>query len=369
MTQIKTVAFRVDASVKMGTGHVMRCLTLADAMRARGVRCQFISRAHLGNLIDLIIYRGYEVTSLPAEPDQNQLANAAGESVPAHSHWLGCSWEQDGERTLEAVRSIKPDMLVVDHYSIDFRWEELIRPHVFRVMVIDDLADRKHVSNFILDQNLFGDGMSRRYQGLIPDHCVSMLGPGYALLSPEYATLRKLMPTRDGYVRRVLVFMGGSDPTNETGKVIDALTQTGLEHLVVDVVLGVNHLDPREVTTKAKRRPATHLHGRLPSLAGWIARADLMISAGGSTSWERMCLGVPAIVISIADNQTATSQAMMDAGYIDFLGESAGVDSQMIAAAVRRCLVEPQRLLRMGRKSQELVPGSGVERVCEIVLE
>ncbi len=305
---------------------------------------------------------------LPVGTKQLQPAPEAGGGQPAHADWLGSAWVQDAEQTLLAMQAIKPDLLVIDHYAIDFRWEEVLRPHVRRMMVIDDLADRKHECNFLLDQNWFGDAMSSRYQGMIPSDCVTMLGPGYALLKPDYAALRALMPPRDGEVRRVLVFMGGSDPTNETCKVIDALAQPGLAHLLVDVVIGVNHPDAQDIVWKAAARPATHVYSGLPSLAGWMARADLMISAGGSTSWERMCLGLPAVVISIAANQTETNIAMQAAGYIDFLGESAQVSTEMIADAIRGCLLDPERLGQMSRKCQDLVQGTGAEHVCDLVL-
>lgn len=362
------IVFRADASRQIGTGHVMRCLTLADVLRAKGGQCQFICRAHQGNLISTIRERGFDVSELPLMAADGIPLSEMHAFQLAHASWLGCDWVQDSKQTLAAVQPIRPDLLVVDHYAIDRRWEEVLRPHVGRLMVIDDLADRRHLCDFLLDQNWFDNDISRRYQGLLPDHCVSMLGPNYALLKPEYGALRNLMPPRDGEVRRVLVFMGGSDPTNETSKVIDALAQPGLEHLAVEVVLGVNHPDTGSIVSKAEARLATHLHSGLDSLAGLMTRADLMVSAGGSTSWERMCLGLPAVVIGIAENQMATSKAMMAAGYIDFLGDRSEVDVQMIAAAVRRCLVEPQRLQRMSRKSQDLVSGAGAERVSEIVL-
>ncbi|MDT8993102.1 UDP-2,4-diacetamido-2,4,6-trideoxy-beta-L-altropyranose hydrolase [Curvibacter sp. APW13] len=362
------VVFRTDASRQIGTGHVVRCLALAGELRARGLESYFVCRMHPGNMITAIRQRGYDVMELPAGPAPLQPAPAAGGSQSAHAGWLGCDWRSDAEQTLRAMSAIKPDMLVIDHYAIDIRWEEVLRPHVRRMVVIDDLADRRHECDFLLDQNWFGDDMSRRYQGMIPDHCVTMLGPRYALLKPEYATLRAHMPPRDGEVGRVLVFMGGSDLTNETGKVMDALAQPRLAHLLVDVVVGVNHPDPQGITHKAAARPAIHVYSGLPSLAGWMARADLMISAGGSTSWERMCLGLPAVVISIAANQTATNVAMQAAGYIDFLGESTQVSAQIIADAIGRCLQDPERLRQMSRRCQDLVPGTGAERVCDFVL-
>jgi UDP-2,4-diacetamido-2,4,6-trideoxy-beta-L-altropyranose hydrolase len=366
------VVFRADASFGIGTGHVTRCLTFADELRARGLEPYFVCRKHPGNMIAAIRQRGYGVMELPAGPELFQSEPEVDGYQTAHAGWLGCDWRTDAVQTMRAMLAIKPDMLVIDHYAIDIRWEEALRPHARRMVVIDDLADRRHECDYLLDQNWFGDDMSRRYQGMIPDHCVTMLGPRYALLKPEYATLRAHMPPRDGEVGRVLVFMGGSDPTNETGKVIDALAQPKLAHLLVDVVIGVNHPDPQGIARKAAARPATHVYSGQPSLAGWMARADLMISAGGSTSWERMCLGLPAVVISIAANQTATNTAMQAAGYIDFLGESAQVSTEMIAYAIGRCLQDPERLRQMSRRCQDLVPGTGTgtgaERVCDLVL-
>lgn len=368
MKRIQTVAIRVDASMTMGTGHVMRCLTLADALLTRGVHCHFICRGHPGHMIDAIRQRGFEVTALPAGASGFQLAPAGEVPLPAHADWLACDWQADAELTLHAAETIKPDLLVVDHYAIDFRWENVLRAVVPSLMVVDDLADRRHACDFLLDQNWFGGDMQSRYQGLVPEHCLLMLGPGLALLKPEYATLRSLMPPRDGEIRRVLVFMGGSDPADTTSKVMEALDQPGLEHLVVDLVLGLNHPDPEGLARKMAERHATHVHRGLSSLAGWMARADLMISAGGSTSWERMCLGLPAIVISIADNQTVTSAAMAEAGYIDFLGGCADVSIDAIAGAVRRCMGNPSRLTKMSRVSQDLVPGNGTQRVCDLLL-
>lgn len=362
------VVFRADASFDIGTGHVTRCLTFADELRARGLEPYFVCRKHPGNMIAAIRQRGYGVMELPTGRELLQSEPEVDGYQPAHAGWLGCDWRTDAEQTLRAMLAIKPDMLVIDHYAIDIRWEEVLRPHARRMVVLDDLADRRHECDFLLDQNWFSDDVSRRYQGMIPDHCVTMLGPRYALLKPEYATLRAHMPPRDGGVGRVLVFMGGSDPSNETGKVIDALAQPRLTHLLVDVVVGINHPDPQGIAHKAAARPATHVYSGLPSLAGWMARADLMISAGGSTSWERMCLGLPAVVISIAANQMATNTAMQAAGYIDFLGESAQVSVEMIADAIGRCLQDPERLRQISRRCQDLVPGTGAERVCDLVL-
>ncbi len=363
------VVFRTDASRQIGTGHVVRSLTVADELRSRGAECYFICRAHQGNMIAAIRQRGYDVTELPVSPVYRQLAPEAGASQPAYADWLGSDRQQDAEQTLKFLQAIKPDLLLIDHYAIDIRWEAVLRPHVRRMMVIDDLADRRHECDFLLDQNWFGDGMSRRYRGLVPDHCVTMLGPRYALLKPEYAMLRTFMLPRDGEVGRVLVFMGGSDPTNETAKVVQALTHPSLMHLLVDVVIGTNHPDTLGISRMVEARRGIQLYSGLPSLAGLMMRADLMIGGGGSTTWERMCLGLPAVVICIADNQAAMTRALSRSGYLELLGNKDDVSVKQISEAVCTLIGEREILSSISRKASDLVNGDGVGLVCDVLVQ
>lgn len=370
------VAFRTDASLQMGSGHVMRCLTLADALKAQGADCRFISREHPGHLLEVIRQRGYKVNSLSAHvsPAQAAIKNIANESSSlqqelAHAAWLGSTWQTDAQETAPILAGLQPDWLVVDHYALDQRWEEALAPHYRKLLVIDDLADRPHRCDLLLDQNWFGDDTPTRYRNLVPPHCKCHLGPEYALLKPEYAQLRESMSLRDGTVRRVLVFLGGSDPTNQTSKVLDALMQPRFAHLQVDVVIGQNHPDVEGVAAQAAARSGTTLHQSLPTLAHLMSRADLMISAGGSTTWERMCLGLPAIVISIAANQTSTNVALMNAGYIDFLGEMSEVSASNIADAVQRSLANPAALKAQSNLGQKLVPGFGEQIIHQQLLK
>lgn len=362
------VVFRADASITIGTGHVMRCLTLAEALRKRGAVCHFLCRSHPGHLIEYIRQQGFPVSELISDDVKSDQVAKREEALPSHSAWLGCAWQDDAKQTCQALEGTGPNFVVVDHYALDAQWEKQIRKIVPKIMVIDDLADRSHECDILLDQNWFGKAAQQRYEGLVPNVCKLLLGPKYALLKPEYALLRALMPARDGLVRRVLVFMGGSDPSNETSKVIDALNAHEFSNLLVDIVLGVNHPDPKGIANKVNRRPGVRLYQNLPSLAGLMARADLMISAGGSTSWERMCLGLPAVVLSIATNQIATNLAMQAVGYIFFLGESSQISARTIAGAIRQCIKEPGTLEQMSQRSQELVPGTGTEQVCDLLL-
>lgn len=366
------VVFRSDASLQIGTGHVMRCLALADALKAKGTDCQFICRAHEGNLIDLIRSKSYITHSLPITHREGLCISPSATDTPsidlAHAHWLGATQEQDVAACTPLLATQCPDWLIVDHYALDVRWERALAPYCRQVMVIDDLADREHVCDLLLDQNWHSEQTSQRYDLLLEPVTPRLLGPQYALLKPEYSQLRCLMLPRNGKIGRVLVFIGGSDPTQETQKVLNALMAEEFATLQLDVVIGSNYLDPDGIEALAAKRPATVLHRSLPSLAGLMARADLMIGAGGSTTWERMCLGLPCLVISIANNQTASQQALMAAGYSKFLGKMNTVDENMIANALRQAMKDPKHLIQLSRRCLALVDGEGVNRVTQHLL-
>lgn len=360
------IVFRADASLVIGTGHVMRCLTLADALRSRGGRCSFVCRAHPGHLLDLIRARGHEAHALPFD---HEISTSRTGALHDHADWLGADWAMDAQQTQAILAGEhEVDWLVVDHYALDVRWERVLKPRSRHLMVIDDLADRPHDCDLLLDQNWVGAGSGMRYAGLVPDKCKTLLGPRYALLNPEYEQLRASMSERDGLIHRVLVFMGGADPSNQTSKALEALMHPALQSLAVDVVVGVNHPDPKQVRMSAARRPATTFHQGIPSLARLMAEADIMIGAGGSTTWERMCLGLPAIVIGIAQNQLDICRALRAAGFIRFLGEMNMVTVANIITALQAGLSDRVGMQQQSLLCRRLVTGTGARDVAAILV-
>ena len=206
--------FRADASLAIGTGHVMRCLTLAGALREQGVDCAFVCREHPGHLRDAVERLGFPVTMLsPAE-------GAAGPSP--YAHWLGASQAQDARDTLQAMAGRQPDWVVVDHYALDAQWESQVRAGCGRLLAIDDLADRPHDCDLLLDQNL--GRSAQAYAQLCPADCRILAGPAYALLRPEFAAwrARSLERRRRPAVRRILVTMGGVDKDNASAVALQA---------------------------------------------------------------------------------------------------------------------------------------------------
>lgn len=344
----------------MGTGHLVRCLTLAEAIREGGNQVRFVCRAHEGNLIPVLHKKGMPVTVLAAPSVQVQTASAS------YADWLGVSQSEDAAQTIGALIGARPDWLAVDHYGLDAEWERQLRPHVRHLLAVDDLANRPHDCDVLLDQNYWAEG-ARRYSGLVPESCQLLVGPAYALLRPEYGAYRKTVSPRNGDVRRVLVYFGGTDGRNMTGLALDALSNPDLRHLSVDVVIGANSPNREALQQQANVRPHTTLHGPREHLADLMAQADLALGAGGATTWERMCLGLPSVVIQTANNQLPISTVLDGEGLIRLVGSA----DRVTVGDIHLAIIDEIRTRRLAKRSQygmAACDGSGVVRVIEALL-
>jgi len=360
------IVFRVDASIQMGTGHVMRCLTLAEELRRLGHSCVFICREHPGNLGEFITNKGFVVHSLSTT---SGVSFTAENDDTAHAEWLGASWRIDAEQTLVALGFMEADWLVVDHYALDARWERLLAKAVDQTMVIDDLADREHECAVLLDQNVLCSESNQLYKALVNTDCTLLLGPRYALLRPEYAELAKALPERDGNISRVLVFVGGSDPHNLTERYLNALSAPGFQDIQVDVVIGKNHPAPKAISALVSQRGAVRLYSGLPTLAALMVRADLMLGAGGATNWERMCLGLTSIVVSVAHNQDEINRELADQAFIHFLGKAEAAAISDIQTALLSILSDAIKNSVQSKAMRTVVDGCGTARVAQLMQE
>lgn len=306
------VVFRTDASIQIGTGHVMRCLTLANYLAAKGAMCYFLCRAHTGNLIDLIKENGFQVIELPKlnENDYN-----LDKDIPHHSHWLNCEWKTDVLHCQNTI-PLNIDWLIVDHYALDHKWEKTMRSNCNKIMCIDDLADRNHDCDLLLDQTQgrhFQD-----YADLIPHKTELLLGPKYALLRPEFRYWREksLLSRENSKLRHILITMGGVDKDNITTRLLKVLKNCNLEELEkITVVLGPYSPWKELVKSIAALMPVpTEVLSGVKNMANLMANCDLAIGGGGSTTWERCCLGVPTIQIIIAENQRLITEQIQNAG-------------------------------------------------------
>ncbi len=357
------VAIRTDASSLIGTGHVMRCKTLADELRSRGAKVRFVCREHRGNLIRVLRDAGYTVSRLTSPGD-------GCEAPPQHDDyaaWLGVEQSLDADQAIEALGDFKPDWLVVDHYGLDASWESRLRPHVRRIFVIDDLANRPHDCDLLLDQNWFGSETASRYENLIPDKCQPILGPSYALLQPVFAHLKKCLPHRDGSVRRVVIFMGGVDSSNQTAEALKALSGPEFLDLAVDVVIGNANPHIAVIEKLVAVRSKTTLYRGLPSLAGLMVRADLMLGAGGSTTWERCCLGLPSIAVIASENQRRFTVAMAEDGVQLNLGLATEVAAVDWMRAVQEMMQTPAQMRSYSVAASRMTDGLGVCRLAAVM--
>ena len=362
------VAFRTDASLQIGTGHVMRCLTLADALAARGADCQFICGAHEGNLIEFIRGKGYVAHALPVAHEASTGSTPPGPtaSTPdlAHAHWLGATQAQDAEACAPILAAQHPDWLIVDHYALDARWERALAPHYRKLMVIDDLADRPHACDLLLDQTFGRDAAD--YRPLVPADCHLLCGSQYALLRPEFAALRPYSLQRRARpaLRELLITMGGVDKDNATGQVLQALRTCPLPaDCRITVVMGATAPWLEEIRRQAQDMPwPTRVLVGVSDMAQLMADSDLAIGAAGATSWERCCLGMPTIMLVLADNQRKVAQGLEQWGAAKLinLGQSA---TRQLRELLLPVIDDPAQLLNMSDCAASVVDGSGVNAV------
>lgn len=349
------VFIRADASVTIGTGHVMRCLALAKAARLRGMTVHFVCCEHNGAALDLIEAAGFVLHRLPITGE---------EPLPAgYEGWLGETWQQDAARTARVIRDEvgEVDWLVVDHYGIDERWERVMRLVAHRIFVIDDLADRRHDCDLLLDQNLRSE--EAPYRGLVPPSATVLMGPHYALLREEFPQARSRVSVRTGVVKRVVVFFGGSDPTNETEKAIEAIRRLNPAVIEVDVIVGASNPMKEEIAALCADLPYMHFHCQVDDMAHFLVEADLALGAAGVSSWERLALGVPALVVAVADNQIENMRQLDGLGVAVGLGVSRNVTVERLSLAIGNLLSSPRIVSAMSEKALGLVDGEGVRRV------
>lgn len=351
------IAFRADATSQIGTGHFMRCLTLAGGLKQHGAHIRFVSRNLPVHLRDMLTAKDIELDSLSSDATQSPIGD-----LP-HAHWLGVSQEQDARATIQALSDQSWDWLVVDHYALDFRWESMLRQATKKILVVDDIADRKHNCDVLLDQNFYTD-MQTRYADKVPAHCQLLLGPHYSLLRDEFRQLHERIKPRSGPVRRVLVFFGGVDADNYTGHAIKALSEIEVSDLHVDVVVGAQHPCLEQIKSTCEHR-GYYCHVQTNKMAELMAAADLAIGAGGSASWERCCLGLPAILVALADNQINIAKALDSFGACIYVGTHETTSVPVMRSAIVSILGARERLKRLSNKAYSLVDGLGVDRVCQ----
>lgn len=338
------IAFRVDASETIGAGHGMRCVTLAIGLKQRlkqlGMKADFHFVSTKSAQLLVSLYR------------QNGFLHSVVDTVDS------------------SVDHIKADVWIVDHYQLDRVFEQTLTNRNLKVMVIDDLANRMHDCHLLLDTN-FLENYKNRYNELVNESCRLLLGPSYAILREEFYALSEVQCKA---LRQILICFGGSDPHNMTMFALNALRLLDDNCIEANVVINDNHKARNEISEQIQRINSktihkVQLHINSRNMSHLMQTATLMIGAGGSMHWERCVIGLPAIIISVADNQRETSQYLADKNVCDYIGHFDEVGIEQLAGRMADLLRLPHRLSKMSNSAKTIIPlDKGTPKVCDEII-
>ncbi|MBT8440669.1 MAG: UDP-2,4-diacetamido-2,4,6-trideoxy-beta-L-altropyranose hydrolase [Gammaproteobacteria bacterium] len=357
-----TAVFRVDFSDTIGIGHLFRCLTLANALHQKGISCVFISRSDDTN--SLIAKAGHQLVRLNGKETINTDAEVK------HASWLSTGWQQDAEESLGICKKYKSLMLIVDHYALDYKWEKVLTDYCKIIVVLDDLADRKHNCQLLIDSNYLR--RADEYRKLLVKDSEVLAGSEYTLLKPDFTVLRaKAEHQRKATdtIKKVLVFLGGGNTENTMASVLSALSQVSWPvQPQITVVLSslYKHVD-QVVDRLSEMVFETKLMIDTPEMARLILNADLAVGASGSSTWERCCLGLPSVNILIANNQQYAHKNLGGAGVIEAVKAEEPLE-KAIATSVQVLVSDMKKWHSISERCFSLIDGLGTRRVVSRIL-
>lgn len=366
------VTFRVDASLAIGSGHVMRCLTLANALRLRGHYCQFVCAQNSGHMIEIIRHSGFKVLTLASRGSEYKDYKYEG-TDNLYIQWLGCSQDEDAKQTNTALvlncqqslanTGMTSDWLVVDSYALNHQWQKSFYDQGIKILVIDDLADRLHLCDLLLDQTFGRTAFD--YQLLVPAECEILAGVDYCLLRPEFVHYRTVATEKRQEKKRynVLITLGGIDEHNVTEQILTIFDQMSLPELHFIVVVGENSPWQERIKMLAVTLGITiTVNVGVSNMAALINQCDFAIGAAGSTTWERCCLGLPSALVAIADNQQFALSMLAAAGIV------AKLDISTLESDIKSIFTAKNRdemMATLATNCKQLVDGAGCIRVVE----
>lgn len=335
------VLVRADGGAGIGLGHVTRCLALAGALRSKGAEVAFVTSGDDPGVVAKITTADCAVEPLPKGCDENAAVSFL----------------------LERASKLAVRLVVVDSYRIELKHQLAIKGAGLKLLALDDFGSGRFAADFVLNPNL----TARAENYSVDAGARLLLGPRHALLRPEFLEAAG-RPAAPAAVPRILITMGGSDPsgmTREAWKTLDAAPgEFALDLLVGAAYPGAGAL-AREAA--AARHP-TEVHHDPADVPGLMRRASFAVSAAGSTCWELALLGIPAIVLVTAANQQGVAEGLQKNGFALSLGSGAPFPAGALKAAAAELLGDRNRLKAMAAAGKKLVDGRGAERVAEAVL-
>ncbi|MEO0152063.1 MAG: UDP-2,4-diacetamido-2,4,6-trideoxy-beta-L-altropyranose hydrolase [candidate division WOR-3 bacterium] len=342
----RTVCIRVDGSANIGTGHVIRCLALAKELAQTGFKIVFCTKDFDSNLINRIISSGFKVSVMPA----------------------GVSLEEDMQYFTNLGKKHNADIVITDNYHFIDSYQKYLKENFRFLISIDDIAETFFYSDILINQNI--NATPEIYKNKISKWTKMFLGPTYALLMPEFKEYHNY-PRNFDKVKNIIITFGGGDPQNLTFKVLKILDSIEADFSIT-VVIGMTNNNKENIIKyagRAKREIDIKENVSNSIMAELILKADIAIGAGGSTSWEFCCLGVPFIIIFFADNQKGVAEGLHKRGIAINLGYYKYLTENDIKETVERLIENHSRRQLMSLKGREVVDGLGARRIVDEIIK
>ena len=361
-TETKNLFIRVDAGIQIGDGHFSRCLTLANNLKKNFKQVIFISNQLPKHFFEKIKRNNFKICKINGYSHiQEERLGRKLKTQLTHNDLI------QTKKIIEKYKN-STNWLIVDHYGIDYVWEKNVYENIEKIIVIDDLANRKHNCDILIDQNFY-ENMEKRYSKLIPNYCKQFLGPKFSLLRPEFFNVRKNLKRKKQF-KRILISFGGSDPSNETKKALLAIVDLRKKYKI-DVIVGTNNPNKKQIRKLCSKISSCDFYEQVENISKYMKKADLAIGAGGTSTWERCCLGLPTIVTSLSKDQEKTNEELSKIGCVINLGV-AGKTTKLDYVKILK-EIDSKRLSEISKKCLLLVDGEGVKRtvnkICQIGLK
>jgi UDP-2,4-diacetamido-2,4,6-trideoxy-beta-L-altropyranose hydrolase len=349
------IFFRVDSSNIIGTGHLIRCLKLAKYFNNHNIF--FICKNFQGNLNRKINESGFKLFELKINNDNSILNNS--------NTWLGENYKNDANKTITILNKYKADILIVDNYAIDFKWEELLKPHVKKMLVIDDFVERKHNCEYILN------GIEEdedKYNKLCNKDCKLLLGPKYFIISKEFFELSPKKTFND-LIKRIFVFISGSDIDNYTYKIMKHL-EGKFENIQFDILVGASNINKNLIKKMCDKNSNYNYYYNINNVYYIMFKADLCIGSLGQNFIERMIFGIPSIVFTIADNQLGFLEKYKDKELFVYVGHKIS-KIEIIEYQIKRLVSDEyllNRLLENNKSLSNTFKNNNINNIINLVI-
>ena len=344
---MKNIIFiRVDSSTKVGYGHFIRCMALADTLQ-KNFEINFISRSLEGSLISNIEKKGFSIFRF-------------------HSNSEKINEKNDAQKTISFLNKHgnQKSILIIDNYELSKKWETYVKPFVYKLIVIDDLPNRSHNCDLLIDQNLH-TRVNGLYKGLIPSNCIKLIGPKFSMIRKEFRIIRKLVKPRRFPIKKILVSFGGSDTENQTLVVLNSIVKINMK-INVDVVVGEANRCKKIIKNFCKKNKNFTYHEQIDNIADLMLSSDLSIGSSGSTTWERCILGLPAIVSISSNDQRDIANSLSQKKCIINLGDVKKLKESSYINVITN--LKKNDLRNMSKNSMSLVDGNGTQRILKHIL-